>query len=143
MFREQWRGDPALWGARQRPLKAARFRHHARLQEQPDQCQQTLVDDPPPDLINDEAVWKLIETRLDVRLHDPLIRVDRELVNLGDRVLAAAAGPVGVARRVEVRFEDRLHDELESHLHHPAWVSTVPEPEAAGMTPTAVPPEVR
>ena len=108
--------DSALRGARHRPLKAAGLRHDPRLQELPHEPQHALVCDPPSDLITDEAVWKLIETRLDVGLHDPLISAGREEVNLGDRVLRPTAGPVGVARRIEVRFEDRLHDELEGHL---------------------------
>ena len=37
----------------------------------------------------------------------------RKQVDLGDRVLRPSSGAIGVARRVEARFEDRLHDELE------------------------------
>ena len=117
-IREQRRGNPALRGARHRPLEAARLPHQARLQERPDEPKDALVPDPPPDLITDKAVWEAVEARLDVRLHDPLIGAGREVVDLGDRVLRPTTGPVGVARRVEAGLEDRLQDELEGHLAH-------------------------
>jgi hypothetical protein len=48
-------------------------------------------------------------------------------VDLGDRVLRPATGPVAVAGRVEVGLEDRLHHELEGHLHHAVFERRDPE----------------
>ena len=103
-------------GARHRSLQAARLAHQARPQEQPHEREHAFIDDPPSDLTNDQAVWKAVKARLDVRLDDPLVGVGCEAMDLGDRVLCPAAGPVGVARSVEAALEDRLHDELEGHL---------------------------
>jgi hypothetical protein len=40
-------------------------------------------------------------------------------VDLGDGVLGPTPGPIPVARRVEVGFEDRFQDQLEGHLRDP------------------------
>jgi hypothetical protein len=47
--------------------------------------------------------------------------------DLSDRVLGPAAGPVGVARRVEAALKDRLQDELEGHLHDPVFERRDPQ----------------
>ena len=44
----------------------------------------------------------LVEARLDVALHDPLVGAGREVVHLGDRVLRPASGPEPVGARLEV-----------------------------------------
>jgi hypothetical protein len=91
---------PPCGGAGHRSLKTTRLGHHAGLQERPDQRKYALVFDPPPDLIENEAVWKAVKARLDVGLDDPLVVRGslREMDDLGDRVLRPAGGPVGVAR---------------------------------------------
>ena len=114
--REQRRGDPALRRAGHRPLEAARFSHHARFQERAHEREHALVGDPPSHFPENEAVRELVEASFDIRFHDLRVAAGREVVDLLDRVLRPASGPVGVARCVEVRFEDRLHDELEGHL---------------------------
>jgi hypothetical protein len=53
---EQRRGDPALRGARHRPLKHARLPHHARLQERAHEPKHASVPDPPPGLPENEGV---------------------------------------------------------------------------------------
>jgi len=55
--------------------------------------------------------------------------------DLGDRVLRPAGGPVGVARRVEAGLEDRLQDELESHLRHPILERRDTQPTATTVAP--------
>ena len=158
---EQRRDDPALRRARHRPLKTTRFPHHSGLQQRPHERQHATVFDPPSDLTQKLGVVDAVKARLDVRLNNPLVvgGVAREAVNLGDRVLRPAAGPVAVAGRVEVRLEDRLHDELEGHLHDPVLERRDPEtthpaialgnqsladrqrPELAGLQLAAQPPK--
>ena len=122
--------DPALRRSRDRSLQVTGLGHHARFEKRAHQPQHAFVSDPPPDLIGDEAVRQCVEARFDVGLHDPLVVRGgfREVVNLGDRVLRPATGPVGIARRIEAGFEDRLHDELEGHLGYA--ISEGGDPEA-------------
>ena len=54
--RQQGRSDPALRGARDRPLEATRLRHHAGFQERPDEREHAFVLDPPPHLHRESGV---------------------------------------------------------------------------------------
>src|SRR5215217_1111363 len=77
-----------------------------------------------------------VEAGGDVALQHPLIRVGRQVVDLGDRVLGAAAGAEPIRAGLEVRLPDRLQHQLERGLHHAVPHGRDPQPAplaAAGL----------
>src|SRR3954454_6249023 len=60
---------------------------------------------------------ELIETRLDVGLHDPLIGAGCEVPHLGNRVPRSASRPKPVGARLEIELEDRFEHQLQSSLN--------------------------
>jgi hypothetical protein len=75
---------PPLGGAGQRVLEHPGGRHDPRLQERPDQCKDPLVLDPPPHPVQQRRVPDLVETRLDVGLQHPLMRVAAQKMDLSE-----------------------------------------------------------
>jgi hypothetical protein len=92
----QRRENPALGGASELLIEAALLGQDAGLQERLDERHDALVHDSPPHPIENGRVRERVETRLDVCLHDPLVRAAREVVDLGDRVVGSASGPKAV-----------------------------------------------
>src|SRR5487761_1424562 len=89
------------------------------LEERLDQEQDALVRDSDPQPVLNTDMRDFVEARLDVALHDPLIRAGGKEVNLGDRVLHPASGTEAVTARLEIRLQDRLKHRLEGSLHDP------------------------
>jgi DNA invertase Pin-like site-specific DNA recombinase len=116
----RWRRDyPALRGSGDRAFCCAGSGHHPGLQEGLHQRQNAFVTDPQPDPVHQRDVVDLVETRLDVGLQHPLIRLGREVVDLRDRVLGSPVRAEPVRARREVRLEDGLQNQLERRLHDP------------------------
>ena len=127
----QQRGEnPALRGAGQRRLEVTMLGHDPGLQERFDERQHTLVCDPPAHPVQQGWVVDAVETRLDVRLDDPLIRAAGEVVDLGDRVLRSASRPKPVGARLKVDLEDRFQHGLQSGLHDTIRNRRDPQPTA-------------
>ena len=72
-----------------------------------------------PEAVHQRRVIDVVEARLDVGLQHPLVRLRREVVDLGDRVLRAPVRPEPVGDRLEVGLEDRFQDQLQRGLHDP------------------------
>ena len=105
---KQRRENPALRGTGVVVPKLAILTEDAGLQERLHQAQDAFVPDPTSHTAHQRGVVDLVEARLDVAFHDPLIRAAREVVDLGDRVLGSALRAEAVTDRLEVRLEDRL-----------------------------------
>jgi hypothetical protein len=102
--------------------------HDPGLQERLDERQNTFVCDPPSHSIQNGRVVELIETRLDVSLHDPLIRAGREVLHLGDRVLRPASRPEPIRARLKIDLEDRFQHQLDRCLNDPITDCRDPQP---------------
>ncbi len=61
----------------------------------------------------------VVEARLDVTFHHPLIRAGGEQVHLSDGVLSPALRAEPVGARAKIRLEDRFEHREDSGLHHP------------------------
>ncbi len=90
---QQRRENPALRGAGHRPVEVAVRLEDPGLQERLDELQHALVLDPPAHPAHQGRVIDAVEARLDVALHDPFIGAEREVLDLGDRVLCPASRP--------------------------------------------------
>jgi site-specific DNA recombinase len=127
------------WGREDRPLRStgvgvpqrATLGEDACLQERLHQGQDAVVPDAGPHPFHQGGVGDLIETGLDVALHDPLIRVRRQVSHLGHRVMGPAAWPEPVRARQEIRLEDRLQHQFQRRLDHP--VGDGRDPQAAQL----------
>jgi hypothetical protein len=123
--------DSTLRSAGESPFEPTRLRHHPGLQERPDEPEDPPVANPPLDLGHERPSVHAVETRLDVKLGNPLIGVIAEVDDLGDGVLGPAAGSPTVGGGVEVALKDRLQHQLQGHLHHP--VSQGSNPQVADL----------
>ena len=115
------REDPALRGAGDRVLLAAGGCHDAGFEERLHQREHALVADPCPDPGHQRLVIDLVEAGPDVGFEDPVVITGsrRQVVDLGDRVVRAAAGPEPVGARLEAGLEDGLEHQLEAGLDYP------------------------
>src|SRR6266542_2802744 len=77
-----------------------------------------------------------VEAGGDIALQHPLVGAGGQMVDLGDRVLGAAAGAKPIRARRKRRLEERLEHQLERGLHHAVPHGRDPQPAplaAAGL----------
>src|SRR5680860_667656 len=116
---QQRREDRTLWGTGVVLPQHAVLTEDACLEERLDQAQHAFVPDSTVHPFQKSGMRDLIETGLDVALHDPLIRVGRQETHLGHRVMSPSIRAEPVGTREEVRLENRLQHQLQRCLHHP------------------------
>ncbi len=126
--------DPSLRGAGDRLLHLAGLGEDAGLAERLDQPEHALVPDPSAHPAKQRGVVDVVEARLDVALHHPLVASGGEVVDLGERVMGASARAEPVRARLEVRLEDGFEHQLQRGLDH-----AVPDGRDAKPAPLARP----
>src|ERR1022692_3064553 len=124
----QQRGEyPALGGAGQAFFPVADGRHDPGFEERLDQRAYPLVLDPCPEAVHEGDMPDFVEARPDVGLQYHRVAVTGVVVDLGYRVLRAAAWPEPVRARLEACLEDGFQDQLERRLDHPVGQGRYPE----------------
>ncbi len=113
--------DPALWGPGQCRFPLASSCHDPGLEERLDQPVDALVDDPDPQALQQRRVVDGVEARGDVGLQHPVVvtGLAGQVVDLGDRVLGAAAWAKPIRARPKPGLENGLQHRLQRRLHHP------------------------
>jgi Phage integrase family/Recombinase zinc beta ribbon domain len=126
----RWRShDPTLRGAGVGLFLLSVGRHDPGFEERLDQRAHPLVLDPPPQAAHQRRMIDFIEAGPDVGFQHPLVvpGCRGPVVDLGDRVVRAAARAEPVRARLEVRLEDGLEHQLESGLDRPVGHGGDPE----------------
>jgi site-specific DNA recombinase len=123
------RDDPTLRGAGVGLFLLSVGRHDPGFEERLDQRAHPLVLDPPPQAAHQRRMIDFIEAGPDVGFQHPLVvpGCRGPVVDLGDRVVRAAARAEPVRARLEVRLEDGLEHQLESGLDRPVGHGGDPE----------------
>jgi site-specific DNA recombinase len=112
------RKDTALWGAGVGVFLFTELGQDPGFEEHLDQAQHALVPDPSPHPACDRRMRDVVEARLDIALQHPLIRVARQKVRLGDRVVRAPARTEPIRARLEVRLGNGFKPQLQRRLDH-------------------------
>ena len=115
---QQRRKDAALGCAGVGVFLSSELGQDPGVEEHPDKAQHSLVPDPSPHPTGDSRMRDVVEARLDIALQHPLVRVARQVMRLGDRVVRAPARAEPVRARLEVRLENGFEHQLQRRLDH-------------------------